>query len=329
MARKAKIAMALATLAIVTVIAAMVAIGGTKPWQEAYTVPHAGKYGIYALDLATNRTSLLYSTNDEIFTSALRLNVAGDSLVFAQKVNSTSDSSTEIFTLRVEGGSPARVTANSHWDLYPAWSPNGSQIAFLSKREGDLDIYVINSDGSGERRLYDSGTNDADIDWRGGTIVFTSNFTIWRMDGDGTQAAQVTQPQNAGIWGTANLPIGDYDPRLSPDGTRIAFERLEDPFAPNGGYNIFTIRTDGTQETRLTSTGFAQGLPSWSPSGERIAYVVAAFNGTGVYDIYTVNADGTGNGNATPSYFPTGFLCYSPAFSKDASKLYFIGQWSQ
>jgi len=47
----------------------------------------------------------------------------------------------------------------------------------------------------------------------------------------------------------------------------------------------------------------------------------------GVYYIYVVNTDGSGNHDATPDYFPQNFLCYAPVFSKDDSKIYFIGQW--
>jgi hypothetical protein len=48
----------------------------------------------------------------------------------------------------------------------------------------------------------------------------------------------------------------------------------------------------------------------------------------GKYGIYIMDADGTNNHNVTPSYFPAKLLCYSPIFSKDDSKIYFIGLWS-
>jgi Tol biopolymer transport system component len=296
--------------------------------QKPSTVPHEGTYGVYALDLATNEVTLVYGTNNEVYTSALRLNTDGDTLVFAQKIDGSNGNNTEIFTIGVDGENLKRITSNSFWDLYPAWSPDGTQIAFLSKREKDLDIYVMNTDGSDQHKLYDSGSNDADIDWAGDTLVFTSMFKIWRINDDGTAPTQVTNLPNAGQWGTTNLPVGDYDPRLSSDGTKIVFERLEDPNSTHGNYNIFTINVDGTGETRLTSTGYAQGLANWSHDGDRIVYVVAAIDNEGKYDMYVMNADGASNHNVTPSYFPANFLCYSPVFSKDDSKIYFIGQWS-
>lgn len=249
-------------------------------------------------------------------------------MVFAQKIDGSNDNNTEIFTIGVDGENLKRITNNNFWDLYPAWSPDGAQIAFLSKREKDLDIYVVNADGSNQHKLYDSGSHDADIDWAGDTIVFTSMSTIWRIKDDGTAPTQITNLSNAGQWGTANLPVGDYDPRLSSDGAKIVFERLEDPNSTDGNYNIFAVNIDGTEETRLTSTSYAQGLADWSHDVDRIVYVVATINNEGKYDIYVMNADGTNNHNVIPSYFPTNFLCNSPVFSKYDSKIYFIGQWS-
>jgi Tol biopolymer transport system component len=296
--------------------------------QAHSTLPHEGRYGLYALDLATNKVTLIYSTDDEIQTSALRLNSIGDTLTFAQKIDGLNDEDMEIYTIGVEGKNLRRLTSNNHWDLYPVWSPDDAQIAFLSMRGKDLDIYVMNADGSDQRLFYDSGSHDADIDWAGDSIVYTSMFKIWRIRDNGTSAMQVTSPSDSGQWGTANLPIGDYDPRIRSDGAKIVFERLEDPYSLHGSYNIYVVNVDGSGETRLTNTGYAQGLADWSNRGDRIVYVVAAINNEGKYDMYIMNADGTDNHNVTPGYFSTSFLCYSPVFSEDDSLLFFIGQWS-
>ena len=327
MVGKAKIAVII--LAVVLGLSVFVILGNlTTPIETPSSVPHEGKYGIYALDLATDKLDLIYSTDNEIYTSALRLNSAGDTFLFAMKVDGSNESNTEIFTIKTDGTSLNRITTNSYFDLYPAWSPDDSEIAFLSKREDDLDIYIMNSNGEDQRKLYDSGSHDADIDWRGDTIVFTSRFNLWTIKDDGTSSTQITHLSNAGQWGTANLPLGDYDPRLSFDGEKIVFERLENANCTHGGYNIFTVNVDGSEETRLTSTSYAQGLPQWSYSDDLVTYVVAAINDIGMYDIYVMNADGSNNHNITPSYFPGEFLCYSPMFSLDDSKIFFIGHWA-
>jgi Tol biopolymer transport system component len=327
-----KALVAAAVLALIIVLA--IGVGGTLLNMNSNnntpngqdTVPHEGKYGIYVLNLASEKVELIYSTDNEIYTSALRLNSQGEKLVFAQKTGET-DESTEIFSIDVDGQKLERVTDNSYWDLYPAWSPDGTRIAFLSKRDSDLDLYMMNADGSGQHLFYDSGSHDADIDWADDTIVFTSGFKIWSIKDDGTGLKQITNPANAGQWSQANLPVGDYDPRLRPDGQKIVFERLEDPSTMHGGYNIFTVNSDGTQETRLTNTNYSQGIASWSHSGDRLAYVVSAINNEGKYDIYMMEGDWANNHNVTPEYFASDFLCYSPIFSMDDSKIYFVGQW--
>jgi Tol biopolymer transport system component len=147
------------------------------------------------------------------------------------------------------------------------------------------------------------------------------------MRDDGTDARQLTNPPRAGEWGNANLPFGDYDPRFSPDGNRIVFERMDADASPHGNYNLYVIDSNGTVETKLTNNGYSQGLVGWSRSGDRMAFIVAAIGTEGKYDIYVMNSDGTNLRNVTPDYFPPSFLCYSAIFSKGDSKIYFVGQW--
>ena len=186
---------------------------------------------------------------------------------------------------------------------------------------------MMNSDGTNIHKFYDSGYNDADIHWAGNYIVFTSNNSIWHINDDGSNPIKLTNPPHGGKWGNANLPFGDYDPQLDFKGEKIVFERLENDTSKYGNYNIFTIDIDGSNETRLTKTSYTQGFPTWSHSGEKIAYLVTAIDDKGVYDIYMMNADGTNNHCITPSYFPDTFLCHAPIFSKDDSKIYVVGEW--
>jgi len=174
---------------------------------------------------------------------------------------------------------------------------------------------------------YDSGFHDSDLHCSDGKLAFTRNSQIWMMDEGGTDLAQVTDPPRAGEWGNAVLPFGDYDPNLSPDGNRIVFERLVNDETTHGNYNIYLINVYGTEETAITDTGYSQGLPIWSHSGEQIVFAVGAIGNEGKYDIYLMNSDGSENRNITPEYFPADFLCHHPIFSKDDSKLFFVGEW--
>jgi Tol biopolymer transport system component len=290
------------------------------------TVAHRSSWGIYGLRLDTQEVGLIYDTPDEL--SGLALSHDGRRLAFAEKVGGTADQNSEILVLDLDSGEWRQLTSNSILDTYPAWSPDDARIAFLSMRQ-TLDIYVMDASGGEPRLLYDSGGHDADISWQGDLIAFTRDSQIWTMRDDGSNARRLTDPPRAGQKSQANLPFGDYDPRISPDGSRIVFERLTGDSSANGNYDLFAIGTDGSDLTRLTQTDYAQGLASWSHSGSRLAFIVAAIEGRGVYDIYQMNADGSGLENATPSYFPPDFLCRSVVFSADDTMLYFVGEWWQ
>jgi len=296
----------------------------TSPASEL-VVPHAGRWGIYRLHLDSQVVDLVYSS--PIAIAGLRLNGLGDSFVFSQKADETSDTTEEIYALSVDGVDLRRITTNDFWDLYPVWSPDAAKLAFLSQRASSLGIYIMNADGSGARVLLDSEEHEADIDWRGDQIVFTRESSVWIMQSDGTGVQKLTEPPRAGEWGNANLPFGDYDPRLSPDGTKVLFERMVGDQSTHGEYDFFIVDIQHLEETRLTRSGYSQGLASWSKSGDRIAYIVAAIGEAGKYDLYTTNVDGTGTRDITPPYFPSKFLCHSVVFSGDDRIIYFVGEW--
>lgn len=307
------------------IIVSLILVTGCLKEASNEYVPHEERWGIYSLNLVTKEVELIYTSSMKV--SNLRLNNVGDTFVFSQMIDGDSNEYEEICTLQITGSNFIRLTDNNFWDLYPSWSPDDSQIAFLSWRDNDLDIYVMNANGNNVRLLYDSGSHDADIHWGLDRIVFTAHSQIWSIRDDGTEPIQITDPPNAGQWGNANLPFGDYDPRLSPDGTKIVFERMDDDSSPHGNYNIYIINVDGSGEIRLTNNGYGQGLASWSHSGDKIVYLVAAINSDGKYDIYMMNSDGMNNRNITPDYFPAAFLCHSPIFSMDDSKIFFVGEW--
>ena len=309
----------------VPVLAFLLLAAGCSWFSPRRTVPHEGRYGIYALVPKTGAVELLYSS-DHIL-GGLHLNSAGDRFAFSSRIAGDSLEDEEICTVASDGSDFHRLTDNNLLDTYPCWSPDDSRIAFLSWRDSTLDIYVMNADGTGQDLLYESGFHDADISWVGDFIAFTRESKIWRMRSDGTDPVRITDPPRAGEWGNAPLPFGDYDPRLSPAADRIVFERLVDDASPHGNYDLFLVNLDGTGETRLTTTGYTQGMASWSAAGDRVVYVVSAVGTDGRYDLYQMNADGTDNKNITPDYFPEGFLCNHPVFSPSGATVYFIGEW--
>ncbi len=283
------------------------------------------RWAIYKLDLDTGQTDLIHSTPYAI--EKFRVNADGETLALSQAIGGEGYEHHEIFTIDVDGEGLVQLTDNTAWDLYPAWSPDGSAIAFLSLRDADLDIYVMDADGSDQRRLFDSGGHDADIDWQGDLIAFTSGSRIWLMNSDGSNARPITDPPRAGEWGDSVLPFGDYDPRISPNGEKVVFSRLVDDESQHGNYDLFLVNIDGTDLTRLTETGYTQGVADWSSDGESLIYILAAVGEEGRYDLYRMNADGTDNHNATPENFPDNLLIHWAVFSPDDSTIYFVGEW--
>jgi Tol biopolymer transport system component len=56
-------------------------------------------------------------------------------------------------------------------------------------------------------------------------------------------------------------------------------------------------------------------------------FAVCAVGNEGKYDIYFMDSEGSENRNITPEYFPAEFLCHHPIFSKDDTKIFFVGEW--
>ena len=124
---------------------------------ESREVPHEGQWGVYSLDLLSMDVALLYSTNNEI--TGLDLNSSGTKLALAIKTQSDLeiDTTSEIYTLDINTHGLTRLTENDYFDCYPSFSPDDSQIVFLSMRESTLDLYIMDSDGTNQELLYNSG----------------------------------------------------------------------------------------------------------------------------------------------------------------------------
>jgi len=282
-------------------------------------------WGIYHMNLETGSIQTLHAVEDEL--SGLSLDSAGERLVFSQMVGGHGYEFSEIFTLDLLDGVLNKLTENESWDIYPVWSPDGTRIAFLSWRDLTLDIYQMDAAGTNQTLLFDSGFHDADIDWVGDQIVFTSESKIWVMESDGSNARVITDPPQAGQWGRANLPFGDYDPRLSPDGSKVVFSRLISDESVHGNYDLYLMDLDGSTLVNITNTGYSQGLSSWSAKGDKILYILSAMEEQGLYDLYSIKADGMDNQLLNPETLPPELLIQSARYAPEGLSVYFIGQW--
>lgn len=187
------------------------------------------------------------------------------------------------------------TTSGNDWD--PAWSPDGSKIAFASDRARALDhgdIFVVNSDGSGLVRLTSDEFDDREPAWSpdGRRIAFERGNYVYVMNAiDGSALTAVT------LYGT--------HPQWSPDGSRIVFAGTDS--------HIWVTNPDGSRLIQLTAAPGLDDTPAWSPDGRRIAFRHRASE-PGIWAIYLMNSDGTGVEQLTVSG-------QRPAWSPDSRML--------
>jgi Tol biopolymer transport system component len=220
-----------------------------------------------------------------------------------------------IYAMNADGTEKAVLLAISPngGDVYSAWSPDGQKIAFHSYRNGaDAEIYIMNADGTGLKRLTHSSRRDIKPTWSpdGTQIAFLSS-----ENQDGPYELFLMNLNDSSLKRLTDGVLGESAPSWSPDGRQIAFEILVDD-----RMQIFVINTDGSGLAQLTSIS-GNGHPSWSPDGQEIAFVSGR---DGNNEIYLMNDDGSNAIRLTSSVGMEVEPTWSPdgnyiAFSSDRS----------
>ena len=159
-----------------------------------------------------------------------------------------------------DGSDPLPLTDYPADDWISSWSPDGNQIVFESKRDGNYEIYVMNADGKNQQRLTDHPAHDGFPSWSpdGTQIAFMSkrdgNYEIYIMPAPGSQMEpDRTEPQRLTI-----NHVEDFDPSWSPDGEWLAFVSNRD-----GNDEIYTMRVDSSSVHQLTDPGAQNWSPAW------------------------------------------------------------------
>jgi len=147
------------------------------------------------------------------------------------------------------------------WSPVEAQGPLGS-VVFNTMRDGNMEIYTMNTDGSDPTRLTNHAATDVEpaISPNGRDIIFTSNRTgnndIFIMDSRGGAAVNLTNDSGNDGWA-----------RWSPNGRHIVFHSNRD-----GNFEIYVMDSDGLLPTRLTTYPGIDQFPDWSPDGKTIVF---------------------------------------------------------
>jgi TolB protein len=252
-----------------------------------------------------------------------------------------------IFTVNPDGSRVRRVTHGGPGvnDTEPDWSADGTKIAFTrqvpcppdGERNGlngtcDL-VYTMRSDGRDLEQLvpcgFDAtarfpgncvGVSHAGWSPDGSKLAFQYNLVdprytgsfktqvaIWIVDADGSNLRQVTQRSPGTSW--------DAGPQWSPDGTRLAFFRLDIATSKEA---VYTVKPDGTDEVRVTPEKLNAANPNWSPDGRWILFNADSANKA--TNVYRVHPDGTALTNLTKQG-QSGYHYLSASFSPDGRKI--------
>lgn len=197
----------------------------------------------------------------------------------------------------------ATLTLDNSQPYYsPAWSSDGTRIAYLST-SAPTTLYVAKADGTVITELAD-GRFYGEVSWSpdGTKLVAAAQnggqFNVYTMNVDGTNFTQLT----------TNVAASAREPQFSPDGTKIVYTN-------NIGHDIYVMNTDGTGKINLTNGAYAYSMnPYWSPDGSKILFTTD--DGTGPNGIAIMNANGTGI-----TTIPSAILATYAVWSPDGTKI--------
>jgi dipeptidyl aminopeptidase/acylaminoacyl peptidase len=184
-------------------------------------------------------------------------------------------------------GTDRRLTDYTSDDLWPAWSPDGSSLAFTSIRGGRSAIYVMNPDGSGQRQLTEAVDGDARLaTWSGAgdriayVVLTPATQAIFIRDVEAPSAP-------------AGVPRRLIDEAAYSLDWRPGYEELAGlgPHDPNGNAGVVRIESDGDVFSLTPAAVGALRSARWSPDGDRLAYI-ARSAGQDADEIRIMDADG-------------------------------------
>ena len=275
-----------------------------------------GRYSITSMNIdGSNQTPL---TETPFLENHVHVSPDGTHILFSRftedldgdgKINEDDAFSSEIGIRNIDGTEPRLLTNNDRIiDAVPVWSPDGTRILFASSRNSppgglDLDLFIMDLNGENIVNLTNTpDTIEADPHWVGQAIVFkkevlydpTYHSELWLMNDDGTNQKQLTSPAIPGM-STGPFRFGDYDPKISPDGSTVAFYRHQNDVGNLGlgDWDLYVIDMEGTNEIEISNNDVVDIMPTWSPDGSKLAFWVISEDLKDIGDIYIVDPDGS------------------------------------
>lgn len=197
--------------------------------------------------------------------------------------SSDRDGDEDLYIVSANGRELRQLTDTAGQDIFPAFSPDGSQIVFCSQRGGEHDLYIMTLDTGMVELLVALPGEDMIPDWSpdGTRIAFVNTPTP-----NSTPMVMIVDVATGEITALTDGTYASFWPTWSADSAEIAFVSERE-----GNADIYVIAADGSgAERRLTTDPAVDWNPDWSPDGARIVF---NSNRDGNDDIYTMAADGT------------------------------------
>ncbi|HEX2220441.1 MAG TPA: LpqB family beta-propeller domain-containing protein, partial [Gemmatimonadales bacterium] len=151
------------------------------------------------------------------------------------------------------------VLADSFANIQPALSPDRTRIAFSSNREGSYDLYLMDADGTGLRRLTTEPGTEGEPVWTpdGSRLIYTA------APEKGTSQLYVLRPGGRPPQALTTEPGGNHSPAVSADGRSLAFVSTR-----SGNQEIYLMPVSGGTARRITRTDEREADPHFLPDGD-------------------------------------------------------------